>query len=395
MLNQKKLQWEYCGLQGFYWMLYCVGAGYLNAYLTGVGLQTGSVGVISAVCGSLAAVVQPFLGKLADRNPRCGWKVQLQALMILCMGCYILLKLVSAPVAAGVLCGLVFLILNIMMSFVSGVGFYYEKAGIVMNFGAARGFGSLFYSVASYCLGFWVADFGVDCISTAGIIVTLCLFVTVTVMPYGASGESDHRAGDPHPEEEGWSAFFRRYPRFTGMLIGFVLLMLFHSMTNTFMLQIVERVGGGTAEMGIVLALAGILELPVMFAFSPLVKRVSSYRLLLISGVGFILKSILYLIAASVAMIYAAQVLQIISYALFAAVSVYYANEVMDQKNKLRGQTLVGSSVTIGSVVGNLLGGVMIQSFGIRMVLVTGIAAAALGAVVIFLMKQPDKNRYT
>ena len=392
MLNRKKLQWEYCGLQGFYWMLYCVGAGYLNAYLTGVGLQTGIVGVISAVCGTLAAAVQPFLGKLADRDPRCGWKLQLQMSLGLCLGCYVLLKLFPAAAAAGVLCGLVFLILNLMMPFVSGVGFYYEKAGIEINFGAARGFGSLFYSVISYLLGFWVADFGVGCISTAGIVVTLCFFVTVSVMPYGGIGEGAGETETAHPEES-WGRFFGTYPRFMGMLMGFVFLMLFHSMTNTYMLQIVEDVGGGTAEMGIVLALAGVLELPVMFAFSPLVKRVSSYRLLLLSGVGFIAKSILYVTAASVLMIYAAQVLQLFSYALFAAVSVYYANEVMDQQNKLRGQALVGSSVTIGSVAGNLLGGVMIQRFGISMVLVAGTAAAVLGAAVILLMRQKAPER--
>lgn len=388
MIQQKKLQLEYCCLQGFYWMLYCVGVGYLNAYLTGVGLRPGTVGVISAVCGTLATVVQPFLGKLADRSQRYGWKMQLQVLLVLCMGCYLLLKLFRGPVLSGIVCGLIFLILNVMMPFVSGVGFYYEKAGIVVNFGAARGFGSLFYSVISYLLGFWVADFGVGCISTAGILVTLCCFLTASVMPYLGIG-AENGQEELCPEKERWGDFFRTYPRFTGMLVGFVFLMLFHSMTNTYMLQIVENVGGGTAEMGIVLALAGVLELPVMFAFSPLVKRISSYHLLLLAGVGFIGKSILYLTAGSVLMIYAAQILQLISYALFASVSVYYANEVMDQKNKLRGQALVGSSVTIGSVIGNLLGGMLIQGFGIYMALVAGVVAAVIGAVIVFLMKQP------
>ena len=395
MINRKKLQLEYCCLQGFYWMLYCVGAGFLNAYLTGAGLQTGIVGIVSALCGTVAAVVQPFLGKLADRNPRCGWKVQLQGMLALCMGCYVLLKVLPAPGAAGLLCGLVFLLLNLMMPFVSGVGFYYEKAGIEMNFGAARGFGSLFYSVMSYFLGFWVADFGLGCISTAGIVVTLCFFVTVWRMPYlGIEGQAD--GGEtPASEGESWGRFFRAYPKFTGMLIGFVFLMIFHSMTNTYMLQIAEAVGGGTAEMGVVLAVAGVLELPVMFAFSFLVKRFSSYHLLLLSGIGFVGKSILYLTATSVLMIYAAQVLQLISYALFASVSVYYSNEVMDRSNKLRGQALVGSSVTIGAVIGGLMGGMVIQSFSVRMMLAAGVVTAVVGAVIVCLMKQPSLKKRT
>jgi len=392
MIQQKKLQLEYCCLQGFYWMLYCVGVGYLNAYLTEIGLLPGAVGVISAVFGALATLVQPFLGKLADRSQRYGWKMQLQVWLALCAGCYLLLKLFRDPVISGIVCGMILLILNVMMPFVSGVGFYYEKAGVEINFGAARGFGSLFYSVISYLLGFWVADYGVASISTAGLLVTLCFFVTVCVMPYLGIGAVNGQE-DPCPEEESWGTFFRTYPRFTGMLIGFVLLLLFHSMTNTYMLQIVEAVGGGTAEMGIVLAVAGVLELPVMFAFSFLVKRISSYHLLLLAGIGFIGKSILYLTAGSVLMIYAAQSLQLISYALFASVSVYYANEVMDQRNKLRGQALVGSAVTIGSVIGNLMGGMMIQRFGIHMLLAAGTAATVIGTAVVILMKQPGAKK--
>ena len=393
MISQKKLQLEYCCLQGFYWMLYCVAIGYLNSYLTGVGLRPGAVGIITATCGVLATLVQPVLGKLADRDQRYGWKIQLQVSLLLCLGCYFVLKLCKDPMVSGLVSGVILLLLYVMMPFVSGAGFYYEKMGITINFGTARGFGSLFYSVASYLLGFWVADFGVGCISTAGILVVLCFFVTATVMPYqttGAAFQAEEQAeGKPNRDKEKTLDFFKEYPRFTGMLVGFVFLMVFHAMTNTYMLQIVENVGGGTAEMGVVLALAGFLELPVMFAFSWLVKKVSSYRLLLLAGIGFAGKSILYITATTVFMIYAAQLLQIISYALFAAVSVYYANEVMDEKNKLRGQALVGSSITIGAVLGNLLGGALAQGFGIQMTLIAGVAAAVMGTVVILLMKQP------
>ena len=326
----------------------------------------------------LGEIVKKFAGVEASRK----------LVHIMLFGVWVLIDVFLKNTVHQIIIPVIFLILNVMMPFVSGVGFYYEKAGIVVNFGAARGFGSLFYSVISYLLGFWVADFGVGCISTAGILVTLCCFLTASVMPYLGIG-AENGQEELCPEKERWGDFFRTYPRFTGMLVGFVFLMLFHSMTNTYMLQIVENVGGGTAEMGIVLALAGVLELPVMFAFSPLVKRISSYHLLLLAGVGFIGKSILYLTAGSVLMIYAAQILQLISYALFASVSVYYANEVMDQRNKLRGQALVGSAVTIGSVIGNLMGGMMIQRFGIYMALVAGVVAAVIGAVIVFLMKQP------
>jgi len=389
MISQKKLQLEYCCLQGFYWMLYCVAIGYLNSYLTGVGLQPGVVGIITATCGVLATLVQPVLGKLADQDQRYGWKIQLQVSLILCLGCYFVLKLCKDPIVSGLVCGMILLLLYVMMPFVSGAGFYYEKMGITINFGTARGFGSLFYSVASYLLGYWVADFGVDCISTAGIIVVLCFFVTATVMPYQKTGATLRTGEESNNHKAKFLDFFKEYPRFTGMLVGFVFLMVFYAMTNTYMLQIVENVGGGTAEMGVVLALAGFLELPVMFAFSWLVKKVSSYRLLLLSGIGFVGKSILYITATTVFMIYVAQFLQIISYALFAAVSVYYANEVMDERNKLQGQALVGSSVTIGAVLGNLLGGATIQGFGIQLTLIAGVVAAVFGTIVVFLMKQP------
>ena len=179
--------------------------------------------------------------------------------------------------------------------------------------------------------------------------------------------------------------FVKRYPYFMLMLVGFLCLLAAHNITNTYLLQMVQRVGGGSEEMGLTLSLAAVLEIPVMFLVSSIVKRWPVNKLLLASGIFFTLKMVIYVFATNVYMIYAAQILQPFSYALFATVCVYFAQEVMDEENKLRGQTFVSSSITLGAVLGNLTGGVVVQNFGVGTMLQMSVVICLIGTVIIGL----------
>lgn len=390
-MQQKKLQIEYCLLQSFYWMLFCVGIGYMNAYLTGVGLSTGIIGVITALFGAISAGVQPALGRLADRNLKLGWRPQMEIMLFICLTCNIILLLTKNQIVSGLIYGIILFLINAMLPFVSGAAFYYEKHGHALNFGFARGFGSMFYAIISFFLGRWIAQFGVNSIAISGIVVTIMLFLILCIMPYDRQEQGHTEVVMDGREVETRKSFIKEYPEFIGMLIGFMFLLIFHNITQTYMLQIVQNAGGGSPEMGTVFSIAATVEIPVLFGFSYIAKRIKSDKLLFVSGIAFAIKGIMYLTASSVAMIYAAQFFQIFSYALFAAASVYYANEKMDEKNKLRGQSLVSSAVTFGGVFGNLLGGVLIEACGMKVNLLIALIFAFAGAIVIFFMGDKKK----
>lgn len=72
------------------------------------------------------------------------------------------------------------------------------------------------------------------------------------------------------------------------------------------------------------------------------------------------------------------------SFAIYIPASVYYANQVMDENNKVRGQAMVTMAYTVGGVFGNLIGGRLIDRYDVHVMLVVGTVCAAVGTIFFF-----------
>lgn len=367
---------KYRLLQGGYWMLFCAGYGYVTVFLLAKGFTAGDVGIITAVFGIAAAVLQPWLGRVADRGGKTGWKPLLLLLAGLTCADAALLCL-TPPAASGVLFGALLMLISCMMPLVNAASFYYKAQGKTVDFGSARGTGSLCYALLSLVLGQLTASLGGEIISRAVLIVSVLFVLIVAVMPYTAPPKKDvcREKGEKR------RGFLVRYPAFCVMLAGCVMMLAFHNITNTYLIQILENVGGDSADLGLAIALAAVMELPVMFGFSYIARRFSAGTLLVIAGAAFVLKGGIYLVVGSVGGVLAAQVLQMFSFALFASASVYYAEEAMQEQDKVTGQAWMSCTITAGAVLGNLLGGWLVDAYGVGIMLAAAMALAMTGAV--------------
>ncbi len=396
MTQDNKLKIKYTLMQSLYWLLFCPGIAYMNTFLTSRGHSAALIGVISAAAGILSAAVQPALGRLADQNEHFSWKTQLCVMALGCAICNLLLLAVSSALATALLYALFFLLLYAMMPFLNGAAFYYETCGTDLNFGFARGMGSLCYALGALFMGGGVAVCGAQLIPCVSAAVSALFFILTLSMPckksFSDSGSCASSRSVP------LSDFFRESPDFIFMLAGFMLLITFHNMTGTFMLQIIQRVGGADTQMGAAVALAAMSELVPLFLFSKLIRKFSSAKLLFTSAVFFFIKAVMLFAARSVRAVYLAQLLQMLGYGLFTPASVYYAKESMTADKKMQGQSLLAGAITLGGVTGNLIGGVIIQSRGVGANLLTGVFITMAAAVItgIFGMKQgnfPGNNK--
>lgn len=121
-----------------------------------------------------------------------------------------------------------------------------------------------------------------------------------------------------------------------------------------------------------------------MFLFSRLVKRISSSRLVMLCGVFFFVKSLVYLFCGNMMQMYAAQVLQMGAFALYIPSSVYYVNEVMAPQDTFKGQAIMAGTSTLGGVFGSLLGGLIIDYLNVRLMLIFGTIIAFVGMLTVF-----------
>ena len=57
----------YMLMQGLFWMAYCASYGFVSYYLVSSGFGTSVVGVVSMISGLASALLQPYVGSIADR----------------------------------------------------------------------------------------------------------------------------------------------------------------------------------------------------------------------------------------------------------------------------------------------------------------------------------------
>lgn len=388
-MDTKFLNTRYTLMQTSYWGIFCALNGYAALYLDGKGFSAGQTGTLLAAGNILAAFLQPMVAAKADRPGRLSLKE-----LIVTLG------LISA-LAAALLCvtkndfwivSILFCISvvtnQILQPLANAVSMYYMNRGEKINFGFARGIGSVAYAGVSYLIGMLAGQVGVIVIPVA--VIALYAVFLVMAFSFRIRKKGEESEGSEEKNTKGFVQLFAEHKTFAVFLAGIVVMFIFHFMTNTYMFQMVQAVGGDSRSMGIAVSIAAVCEIPVMIFFSKLVERIRVETLLRIAGIGWLVKAVAFCFCTSVAGIYATQVLQILAFGIYVPASVYYANQTMDESSKVKGQAMVTTAFTVGSVIGNLLGGKLIDWYGVHVMLTVGAVCTGVGAVLFFLGTRKD-----
>ena len=386
-LNRTKLMLQYCVLQGSYWASFCVLYAFATVFLLSRGFESSMIGVIIAVGNILGVILQPVVASIADRSEKISLH-KLTALLSVIMIVLIafLYMIPNILLAVAVLFLLTDTFLQVIQPLINSVSVYYVNQGVSVDFGAARGIGSLSYAAASYILGIAVERFGTKSILMAGMLVVLIMLVTVLSMPVlSSSAALKSKQIQPKQSDVGLLEFASKYKNFMLTLAGVTFLFTFHNMNNAYLIKVIENVGGTSADMGRMLSIAAVTELPVMFLFSRISKHFKSSTLLIVSGIFFAMRAAGFMLAGNMMVMYLAAMLQIGSFALYIPSSVYYVNETMLDQDKFKGQAVMTATNTLGGVFGSLLGGFLIDHAGVGAMNTVCFAMAAAGAVLVFL----------
>jgi len=388
---KKSLTLRYTLQQMAYWAAAAGVMSFASAYLLAKGLPASLVGTLLAVGSLLSCAVQPMLADRADRLGGSTVKYMIIALSgaaMLFFGSLLMFPVGDA--AMGVLYLLGIFTFDAMMPLLNAVSVSYNSAGIKINYGVGRGIGSLAYSLAALGLGRVIADFGEDWM----IWVILALLAANIVISLGYPAVKISLRGEEKKENQCCSiaVFFSRYRWYCLSLLGVLLLGAFHAMTENYMIKIFDRLGGGSAEVGVALFVATAIEALVLLFYEPIRKRIPEGLLLKIAGLSFLLKSVLFAVVGSIEGIYLVQLLQATSYSFLAPTQVFYADKKVLAADMVKGQAFITAAYSLGCAGGNFAGGVLIEHLGVSAMLTAGIVMAALGTAVFFLtVNKKDK----
>ncbi|MDY3052447.1 MAG: MFS transporter [Ndongobacter sp.] len=261
-------------------------------------------------------------------------------------------------------------------SILNALGMAYVQGGRRVNFGLGRGIGSFGFAGSSVLLGLLFEHRSVQLLALIMMLSGLLSSLFVLLLP--RVPERRREECPPVPLRR----FFSEYPVFLFFVVGVTLLFTTHSLLNTYMLYVVESVGGSSTQLGLVVAFAGFVELIPMVIYSLLQKRATDRWWLGLSMIAFTVKVIFLYFAQNVGMIFLSQGFQMLAFGLLTPSSTYYAAQVVREQDLIRGQAMILFAIILGGVFGNLTGGPLIDGIGIRNTLLIGIGISFVGTVI-------------
>lgn len=386
----KKLNMKYVASQIFYFATFAAMMGYASVFLLHKGFSNSTIGIILSLCNILAVFMQPALATFADKNKN----IEIRKIVTMIVGIAIVLSAILLVIPNNqaiifILVVSIFSLMTTVMPLMNTLAFVFEKYGITINYGLARGLGSVAYAVASMILGHAVDAFSPDLLPVCYVVFNAFLFIVVHgyVLPKGEQIEVkvDEKESDEvvTSDNEGLLQFAGKYKKFIVFLLGFVFVYFAHTIINNFFIQIINNVGGNSSDMGNAVFLAAMLELPTMAYFTKLSHKVNCGTLIKISIFLFLVKHVITYFAVDMTMIYIAQAFQMGAYALFIPASVYYVNCKIAPQDMVKGQSFVTTSMTVAGVFGNLIGGILLDTVGVSHVLLISAILSLVGAIIV------------
>lgn len=384
----------YMLIHGIFWCSYAIAWSYTAVYLKSCGYDNLVVGLVTGIGAVISVVLQPLLAELTRRYKKCNTKRTIIAV-----------KLIAVVFTIGIMCKLpgkatiavLFTTLTAIdasiPSMLSSMAMDYMNSGKYINYGLARGTGSIAYAVFSLFLGYAVGWWGEGSLMLLYITANAVTIGSIMAFPNpkneSESSKKLNAAQKAEKHKDKKQSIIVKYPFLAWFLMSSVLLFMGHNMINVFLLNIIQRAGGNSENLGIALAVSAVVELPVMAMFIRIAHKIKVNKLLVISAFFFTLKGTATIFTVSIGAVYAVQIMQFGAFALYTPASVYFINEALQEKDRGLGQALLGSfTLGLGGALGNVLGGIIVQFSGLNGMLISVAVLSLIGlSFMVYCMK--------
>ena len=379
---KRNLTPRYSLTQFSYWAAAMSAASFATTYLLDKGLGSGIIGLLIAASGLLSCVTSPIMASYADRSKKFVLTKMMLALSALCIVCFAMQLLPGIPImVAGI-----FYILGMWASdavnpLLNALNVACDASGYHINFGMSRGIGSIASATSALVVGHILARWG-----SSWMFLFIIFFRVVSMVAIAGFPTLEKTLSTAESADNSCSIleFFSRYKWYCVSILGIGFLGMFHAMTETYLISVMERLGGDSSNVGTALFISSISGAPIIFFYSFFRKRIKQENLLKISALTFLLKSVLFCIAPAIGFVYLLEILQTTSYGFLGPTQVYFAGSRVRPVDMVKGQAFITAAYSLGCSGGNFAGGQLLN-IGVEAMLFSGVAMALIGALILFL----------
>lgn len=383
---------QFATVMSTYWISFFSIAGFTVVLLQSKNFTDSEIGILLALQSFASIISQPIISGFAGKNPHIPLK---RIIAVLLFAAAVIVSILYFLPHIFLLGALIFVFIGMTQmsapSLMNAVAMQLTNAGIPINYGAARGIGSLSFAVAGLLLGKLVDISGINTIIPVFVIFALItgflmLRLRKPEMPADPT-KLDLIQTSVLPKQSSLFAFLKNNRAYTGFCIASVFLFGSHACINSFLPNIMDSLGGSLTDQGITRSLAASVELPIMFFYSVLATRINTHKLLIVSAFSFFLKALATLLVPSIGFLFAIQILQMPAFGLYAPTAVHFSDHSVSDADRIRSQAIaMVAGIGMGNVIGNLGGGFVLDIWGLDRLLLLSTVLAAIGCTIMFIV---------
>lgn len=372
-------RWRYTVLQILYWSSAAILFGFFVSYLQANGYSNSEIGGTVSAGNLLGLLLTLSLSARIDAQ-----KISLFPTTLVLLICQILLFALLASVtdlhwAAAICCAAAMAFSLTVNPFYIKLSVNLNRMGDTISFGQSRAAGSLAFALTAWITGELVQRYSVTWIPWLAFMTTALQLVPVLLLRQGFDlAPTEHTV-----HKISTAAFLKRMPGFAVLLLGISILFAANNSINSFLITVVQHVGGDYATLGQLTLFFALLEFPAMLIYSR-TARGRHTRFLRISVAAFVWKLLAITLAKSVPTLFLAFLFQSVSVGLYTPAIVDYVNDVVPYEDSAKGQSLAAMTAALGTMVATLTSGILLDHCSVTMVLTILTLTAAVGAVICY-----------
>lgn len=377
---KQKIQLRYNLLQILFWLISCSVSGYVAIYLKSKGLDNTQIGIVTGLSCVFIMLISPRVSTLLQKIPSLNIPKLSTTLLTITSILFLFVSYVSIP--SIVLIPLYVLIITgylCCVPLLSTICMNYIERGYELNFGLSRGMGSVSYAVSAVLLSYCIDWFNANALSIIHAIGVVLFLIILNTMP-------DY-VEEKHDEEVKHGSVFtiiKKYKLVFIILLGWSFTFAAATTLSTYLINVVENLGGNTTIYGYAVFCMAASELPAMAVTRKLMRKYHTMQLIIVAGIAYFIRNILIAIAPNLLFVFIGVIFQSFSYGLLTSMITYYIADTCEKEDQVMSQTLQGIMTTgLGSMLGNVLGGVLQDALGLNAMLVFAIVMTVIGSLIL------------
>lgn len=397
----KKLSVQFALLEGFYWSSNCMLYAFMVNILLSYGMSTFVSGLTLTLLALISLFAQPLSGYISDTF------ITAKKLVLICFSIAAVITVfipslfkLSPWIAIGAI-----LILSVFDYSIYTVIDVWAVRAIEdnpgMDFAVVRSGGSVFFAVTAFFMGNLLSTAGTNILFTGHLLTLVAGTVTAMFIVEYPCPNSKKYPGSRlvnAPKGDTLLSAFKQLltnRKYVVAIISLSIYQMANRVTQSYLAVVIEHFGGDSGHMGIAMFLGSGSEVFVMLLAGFILNRGFS---LTYAFAGFLcvmtVRITLLIIPGGVMVPVVSQLIQSIAVGIYLRTLPNYIGSITPRNLTATACTLaIALSMGLGAVPGNLLGGMIIDNFGMDFYIRISIVLAVI-SIVAFLPNLLDEYKH-